>query len=82
MEYVIRFTQSHETFRLAEIEALAVLEGIEIEILSYSLNVSTSPVRRPLLLTMSQVTILLCKIALGGSGYQAGQKKHSGQVHL
>ncbi|KAI9051009.1 hypothetical protein LZ554_005117 [Drepanopeziza brunnea f. sp. 'monogermtubi'] len=36
MEYMIRFTQTHETFRLAEITALAVLEGIDLEILSYS----------------------------------------------
>ncbi|KAH6663871.1 hypothetical protein B0J14DRAFT_621431 [Halenospora varia] len=36
MEYMIRFTQVHETFRLPEIQALAVLEGIELEVLSYS----------------------------------------------
>ncbi|TVY82003.1 tRNA (guanine(10)-N2)-methyltransferase [Lachnellula suecica] len=36
MEYMIRFTQVHETFRLPEIEALAVLEGIDLEVLSYS----------------------------------------------
>ncbi|KAI9731667.1 MAG: hypothetical protein M1818_007797 [Claussenomyces sp. TS43310] len=36
MDYLIRFTQAHETFRLAEIEALAVLEGIKVEVLSYS----------------------------------------------
>jgi tRNA (guanine10-N2)-methyltransferase len=42
MEYMIRFTQVHETFRLAEIEALAVLEGINLEVLSYSPSVSSS----------------------------------------
>ncbi len=36
MEYMIRFTQVHETFRLAEITALAVLENIDLEVLSYS----------------------------------------------
>ncbi|KAE9376772.1 tRNA guanosine-2'-O-methyltransferase [Stipitochalara longipes BDJ] len=36
MEYMIRFTQVHETFRLAEIKALAVLEDIDLEVLSYS----------------------------------------------
>jgi tRNA G10 N-methylase Trm11 len=40
MEYLIRFTQVHETFRLAEIEALAVLEDIKLEIISYSPTVS------------------------------------------
>jgi len=46
MEYMIRFTQVHETFRLAEIEALAVLEGIDLTVVSYkqdvSLNISYS----------------------------------------
>jgi tRNA (guanine10-N2)-methyltransferase len=42
MEYMIRFSQVHETFRLAEITALAVVEGIELEVLSHSLSVSTS----------------------------------------
>ncbi|KAG9248392.1 S-adenosyl-L-methionine-dependent methyltransferase [Calycina marina] len=40
MVYMIRFTQVHETFRLAETKALAVLEGIDLEIISYS---PTSP---------------------------------------
>lgn len=44
MEYMIRFTQVHETFRVPEIKALAVLRGIDLEILSYSPSVSkTSP---------------------------------------
>ncbi|KAK0672506.1 putative tRNA guanosine-2'-O-methyltransferase TRM11 [Cercophora samala] len=38
MEYLIRFSQSHETFRLPELQALAVLEGIDIEVISYSLD--------------------------------------------
>lgn len=43
MEYMIRFLQVHETFRLAEIEALAALEGINLEVLSYSLSVRYNP---------------------------------------
>lgn len=39
MEYLIRFIQTHETFRLPEIEALAEIEGITLEIVSYSLDV-------------------------------------------
>lgn len=42
MEYMIRFTQVHETFRLAEIKALAVLAGVDLEIISYSPNVRDS----------------------------------------
>ncbi|KAI0139892.1 tRNA guanosine-2'-O-methyltransferase TRM11 [Hypoxylon sp. NC0597] len=36
MEYLIRFSQSHETFRLAEIQALAIVEGVDLEVISYS----------------------------------------------
>lgn len=39
MDYLVRFTQVHETFRLAEIEALAVYHGMPLEILSYNPNV-------------------------------------------
>ncbi|KAK3502978.1 tRNA guanosine-2'-O-methyltransferase [Neurospora crassa] len=38
MEYLIRFSQSHETFRLPEIEALAIVEGIDLKVISYSLE--------------------------------------------
>jgi tRNA G10 N-methylase Trm11 len=40
MEYLVRFTQVHETFRIAEIEALATLENISLQIVSYSPIVS------------------------------------------
>ncbi|KAL7628466.1 hypothetical protein AAE478_002669 [Parahypoxylon ruwenzoriense] len=36
MEYLIRFSQSHETFRLPEIQALAIVEGVDLEVISYS----------------------------------------------
>ncbi|CAL5874640.1 uncharacterized protein PFLUO_LOCUS8937 [Penicillium psychrofluorescens] len=36
MEYLIRFAQQHESFRLPEIEALATLAGIDLEIISYN----------------------------------------------
>jgi hypothetical protein len=42
MEYMIRLTQVHTNFRLAEIKALAVLENIDLEVLSYSPAVSAS----------------------------------------
>ncbi|KAF9887812.1 hypothetical protein FE257_009618 [Aspergillus nanangensis] len=35
MEYLIRFAQTHETFRRPELEALASLQGIDLEILFY-----------------------------------------------
>lgn len=40
MQYMIRFTHVHETFRLAEIKALAELEKIDLKILSYDPSVS------------------------------------------
>lgn len=38
MEFLIRLTQAHESFRLPEIEALAEQEGIPISVLEYSLE--------------------------------------------
>ena len=43
MEYLIRFIQEHETFRLPEIEALAELEGIKFEVVFYSTEVCLPP---------------------------------------
>jgi tRNA (guanine10-N2)-methyltransferase len=39
MEFLIRFVQVHEDFRQAEIEALAVIAGVAIEVVSYSKDV-------------------------------------------
>jgi tRNA G10 N-methylase Trm11 len=36
MEYLIRLAQMHETFRRPELEALAVLHNVDLEILEYS----------------------------------------------
>ncbi|KAH6632051.1 S-adenosyl-L-methionine-dependent methyltransferase [Chaetomium tenue] len=38
MDYLIRFSQSHETFRLPEIQALALIEGIDLKVISYTLD--------------------------------------------
>ncbi|KAI1817892.1 S-adenosyl-L-methionine-dependent methyltransferase [Poronia punctata] len=35
MQYLIRFTQLHETFRLAEIQALATLANVELKVVFY-----------------------------------------------
>jgi len=82
MEYMIRFTQIHETFRLAEIEALAVLEKIDLEILSYSPTVSKSSVDYLVFPLITLVTFLLRQTALRRSCHQTGQKKHSCQGNL
>jgi len=38
-EYLVRLAQVHESFRKAELEALAELTGIEMEIILYSEDV-------------------------------------------
>lgn len=40
MEYLVRLIQIHEDFRLAELQALAELNNVQLEILSYRLDVS------------------------------------------
>jgi hypothetical protein len=42
MEYLIRFAQVHESFRRPEIQALAALAGIDLEIISYNEFVGAS----------------------------------------
>lgn len=39
MDYLIRFIQTHDTFRKPETEALATLNGIKLEWLFYSEDV-------------------------------------------
>lgn len=34
--YLVRFSQSHETFRLPELQALATLEGLDLEVVTYN----------------------------------------------
>ncbi|CAM1507393.1 Fc.00g070340.m01.CDS01 [Cosmosporella sp. VM-42] len=38
MDFLIKFAQAHETFRLPEIEALALVEGLDMKVLEYSLD--------------------------------------------
>lgn len=33
MDFIIKFAQAHETFRIPEIEALAVVENVPLEII-------------------------------------------------
>ena len=35
MEYMIRLAQCHESFRVPELQAVATLIGVDLEILSY-----------------------------------------------
>lgn len=40
-EYLVRLAQIHESFRLAELRALAELAGVELEIVKYDDDVGT-----------------------------------------
>lgn len=40
MLFLIKFAQAHETFRIPEIKALAILENVELEVVDYSEEVS------------------------------------------
>lgn len=40
MDYLIRFSQSHETFRRAEIEAIATCLGFDMQVVFYDDDVS------------------------------------------
>ena len=40
--YLVRLAQIHESFRKAELHALAELAGVEVEIVSYNDDVGTS----------------------------------------
>lgn len=39
MEFIIKFAQAHETFRVAEIQALAEVESVNLEIVHYENDV-------------------------------------------
>ena len=39
MDYLVRFAQIHESFRIAELESLAALARVDLEILEYSSDV-------------------------------------------
>ncbi|KAH6880161.1 S-adenosyl-L-methionine-dependent methyltransferase [Thelonectria olida] len=47
MDFLIKFAQAHETFRLPEIEALAIVQGVDLKVLRYSLDSPFCIVRLP-----------------------------------
>lgn len=40
-DYLVRFAQRHETFRLPELEALATMIGAEMEVVEYDDDVGS-----------------------------------------
>lgn len=47
MEFLVRFGQLHETFRVPELQALSELEGVPISIISYSPTIPFCLIRAP-----------------------------------
>lgn len=43
MEYLIRLAQVHETFRWPELQSLAIVEGISLDLVEYSTEVRKYP---------------------------------------
>lgn len=54
MDYLVRFSQSHETFRRAEIEAIATCLGFDMQVVFYDDDVSLPDT------PASQLPIKLC----------------------
>lgn len=42
MDFIVKLAQTHESFRLAEIEALADVEGVDLTVVEYSPEASLS----------------------------------------
>lgn len=42
MDFAIKFAQTHESFRLAEIEALAIVESVDLAVVEYSPEASSA----------------------------------------
>lgn len=36
MNFLLKFAQTHESFRLAEIQALALIEGVDLTVVDYT----------------------------------------------
>lgn len=47
MEFLVRFSQYHDTFRVAELEALAVVEGVPLTVVAYDPALPFCVVRGP-----------------------------------
>lgn len=39
MEYLVRFVQLHETFRVPELQAVASIAGVDMQVLDYDQDV-------------------------------------------
>lgn len=83
MEYLIRFVHVHESFRKAEIEALAELRGVDLEFVQYQSYVGPTAELSYFLDSHSvSVSFLHCQSCLRGSGSALDLEIHPGACHL
>jgi tRNA G10 N-methylase Trm11 len=81
MEFLIKFAQAHETFRVPEIEALALIEGLEMEIVDYSQDVRR-PTQYMLVRDLLDTVPLLCRTTgFSRSRSASGQEIHPHPVY-
>lgn len=59
MDYLIRFVQMHETFRRPEIQALAILAGVNVEFLVYSEYVRSFIIRKSATILLLEFDVFL-----------------------
>jgi tRNA G10 N-methylase Trm11 len=64
MEYLIRFSQSHESFRLPEIQALAEFGKFDIKVLHYELEVRIPDIPVGAVAHAVQVALLYSRAAV------------------
>lgn len=67
MKFLVKFAFIHETFRKAEIEAIAEVERLELTIIEYNPDVSYPKSRSTRCLNSAWIVAALCsRLALGG----------------
>lgn len=62
MEFLIKFAQAHESFRLPEIKALAIVEGVEMTVMKYDLDVRLTQPCPDDFSHKGVVTVLCCSV--------------------
>lgn len=83
MDFLIKFAQTHESFRLAEIEALAVVEGVDLTVVDYSDQVRLLPCCLPLHpeSNVATVTPMLRSTSVCRGSSETDQTVGAGPIH-
>ena len=79
MDFLVKLAQIHETFRLAELQALAILEDVKLEVLQYSDQVCLPT---PTLSTTQYTVATLCFRSFGNDTMSSPLSALCGSVLL